>query len=132
MGQSFIKGDPVHLKDGRTGIFVRTSFGKRGFRYIVSFGNGVETSFMEHEIEGFEAKQFTDEVVAKRIKSGVFVDECNKMGFNSQSEANQKIRKYKKYSSRSKIPQKSYWCNRCKSWHLTSLSENRKHKMIKK
>jgi hypothetical protein len=45
---------------------------------------------------------------------------CAKVRYANEKYANEALKKIRATSSRSKIPTRSYLCNRCKAWHLTS------------
>jgi hypothetical protein len=46
---------------------------------------------------------------------------CVKKCYRSRGAALRMIKNVKKRSSRSKVPQRVYFCKTCRSWHLTSL-----------
>lgn len=50
--------------------------------------------------------------------------ECKKAKFATEKDADFFIQKLKATSKRAKIPTSSYFCQRCTSWHLTSLKQN--------
>jgi hypothetical protein len=50
------------------------------------------------------------------------IDFCDKKGFSTQREAGEILHSFKHISSRSHIPQRTYYCTLCNLWHLTSIS----------
>src|SRR5438477_1959570 len=50
--------------------------------------------------------------------------ECSKVKFRTETDADLHIAKLKRTSNRSKIPKRSYLCEHCNSWHLTSTDKN--------
>ena len=45
---------------------------------------------------------------------------CKKASFANEAAANTYIDRLKKTSTRSKVPQRAYLCNKCNNWHLSS------------
>lgn len=50
---------------------------------------------------------------------------CNKTSFIDQSNAEQYISKLQKTSKRKFAPVRSYLCEKCLNWHITSIEDNR-------
>lgn len=51
---------------------------------------------------------------------------CKKVYFSSEKIAEEHILKFAKTSVRSRIPVRSYYCNKCGFWHLTSKQDKLK------
>jgi len=46
--------------------------------------------------------------------------ECHKTKYANEAEANKDVERIKKTSTRSSVPIRSYYCQSCSGWHLTS------------
>lgn len=57
---------------------------------------------------------------------------CSKVFFADEKFANMYIEKLKKTSTRSVKPVRAYLCEKCLSWHLTSIESNENMQLVYK
>ena len=49
---------------------------------------------------------------------------CNKIRYPTKKDATSTIKYIKQNANRKKIPVRSYFCEECKTWHMTSQPTN--------
>lgn len=105
----------VCIPDGRRGVISSISV-KGGFRYFV-VGEGFEGWFGEDSLQSVIV-----EIVEVPKKIGRVFEKrtCEKKGYASKRSAQDAIAGWRRRSSRSKIPVRSYFCEKCRMYHLTS------------
>lgn len=68
----------------------------------------------------------SDGIIGQRFNGKRMVMTCNptqKVIYITKKDANAEIRRIQKYEDDRKKPQRSYECDKCGGWHLTSISK---------